>query len=80
MCATDSATNGSQIFLTFVPTPFLDGLNPDGSEKDCSVESCHAVFGKVVEGMDVLLGVSERDPQRARTPGDAIRSITISEQ
>ena len=75
-----SGTNGSQIFLTFVPTPFLDGFNPDGSEKDCSVESCHAVFGKVVEGMDVLLGVSERDPQRARTPGDAIRSITINEQ
>ena len=74
------ATNGSQIFLTFVPTPFLDGLNPDGSEKDCSVESCHAVFGKVVEGLDVLLGVSVRDPQTARTPGDAIRSITINEQ
>ena len=74
------ATNGSQIFLTFVPTPFLDGLNPDGSEKDCSVESCHAVFGKVVEGLDVLLAVSERDPQRARTPGDAITTITISEQ
>ena len=73
-------TNGSQIFLTFVPTPFLDGLNPDGSEKNCSVESCHSVFGKVVEGMDVLLGVSERDPQTARTPGDVIKSVTISEQ
>ena len=75
-----SGTNGSQIFLTFVPTPFLDGFNPDGSEKDCSVESCHAVFGKVVEGLDVLLAVSERDPQTARTPGDAITTITISEQ
>ncbi len=73
-------TNGSQIFLTFVPTPFLDGLNPDGSEKNCSAESCHSVFGKVVEGMDVLLAVSERDPQTATTPGDAMKTVTISEQ
>ncbi len=75
-------TNGSQIFLTFVATPTLDGLNPDGSEKNCAdrMVSCHSVFGKVVEGMDVLLGISERDPQTARTPGDAMKTITISEQ
>ena len=65
------ATNGSQIFLTFVPTPFLDGLNPDGSEKDCETESCHAVFGKVVEGLDVLLAVSERDYHHQRAVGGA---------
>ena len=73
------ATNGSQIFLTFVPTPFLDGLNPDGSPKNCAAESCHAVFGKVVEGLDVLLAITPRDPQTARTPGDVITTITIQE-
>ena len=70
-------TNGSQFFITYVPTEFLDGFNPDGSEKDCRLDSCHAVFGKVIEGLDVLDSISERDPGSATTSGDVIETITI---
>lgn len=59
-------TNGSQFFITFAPTPHLNGK--------------HAVFGRIVSGMDVVNSLRERDPQRDRQPGDAITSIDISEQ
>ena len=74
-------TNGSQFFITYVPTLNLDGLNPDGSPKSCGTPgvSCHAVFGKVIEGMEVVEGISPRDPASASAPGDAIKTITIEE-
>jgi cyclophilin family peptidyl-prolyl cis-trans isomerase len=58
-------TNGSQFFITFAATPHLDDH--------------HAVFGRVVEGMDVVLAIPERDPGRAAQPGLAMRSVTIAE-
>ncbi len=74
-------TNGSQFFITYVATPHLDGLNPDGSPKDCAAPgvSCHSVFGKVIRGMDVLTNITPRDPQIATTRGDVIKAITIAE-
>ena len=43
-------TNGSQFFLTFTATPWLDGN--------------HAVFGRIVEGLEVLDDLTRIDPQQ----------------
>ena len=58
-------TGGSQFFITHVATPWLDDR--------------HAVFGEVVDGMDVVGAIRERDPQRDREPGDRIERIEIEE-
>jgi cyclophilin family peptidyl-prolyl cis-trans isomerase len=58
-------TNGSQFFITYGPTPHLNGK--------------HAVFGRVVAGMDVARAIRERDPQRDRQPGDRLNSVDIIE-
>jgi cyclophilin family peptidyl-prolyl cis-trans isomerase len=58
-------TGGSQFFITHVATPWLDDR--------------HAVFGKVVEGMEVVNSIRERDPQSDREPGDRIERVEIEE-
>jgi cyclophilin family peptidyl-prolyl cis-trans isomerase len=42
-------TNGSQFFITFQATPWLDGR--------------HTIFGRVIEGLDVLDRLQRIDPQ-----------------
>ena len=73
----DKGTNGSQFFITFSATESLDGFDANDQPKDCALDSCHSVFGKVVSGMDVVTGISKREPSSATKPGDAIKSVTI---
>ena len=59
-------TGGSQFFMTLVPTPHLNGL--------------HTVFGRIIEGFDVLAKIQRRDPTKpadlAKTP-DKIESVEV---
>jgi peptidylprolyl isomerase len=59
-------TNGSQFFITFGPY--------GGSESD------YTIFGQIISGMDVVNGITPRDPSNPKNPGDVIQSITISEK
>jgi cyclophilin family peptidyl-prolyl cis-trans isomerase len=59
-------TGGSQFFITLVPTDWLDGR--------------HAVFGKVVEGMEVVnaIGKVATGPQDRPLEDVVIESVSIA--
>ncbi len=63
MANSGPATNGSQFFITFVPTPHLNGA--------------HTIFGELVEGDDVLASLDLRNPSGGAAPGDLIETIEI---
>jgi cyclophilin family peptidyl-prolyl cis-trans isomerase len=57
-------TDGSQFFLTFVPTPWLDGK--------------HTIFGKVVDGLDNLKKLEAAGSQSGKTTEPlSITKVTI---
>jgi peptidylprolyl isomerase len=57
-------TNGSQFFITFAPTPHLNGL--------------HTIFGEITAGAEALDRLTPRDPQdQSSAPGDVIEFIDI---
>ena len=51
-------TNGSQFFITVAETPWLDGK--------------HVVFGKVVDGMDLLKKMEEQGTRSGQTKSDVV--------
>ncbi|MCB8981130.1 MAG: peptidylprolyl isomerase [Ardenticatenaceae bacterium] len=65
MANSGPGTNGSQFFITFQETPWLDGL--------------HTIFGELIEGDDVLSAITIREPGSDIAP-DVIERIDIVEQ
>lgn len=61
-------TNGGRFFITLSPLPERNGI--------------YTIFGRVVEGLDLLMGLSERDPlDNILDPSEAfIETITIEER
>ncbi|WP_324394688.1 peptidylprolyl isomerase [Aggregatilinea sp.] len=57
-------TNGSQFFITYGPTDWLNGA--------------HTIFGNVLQGMDVAELLTPRDPNSAPSyEGDALETVVI---
>ncbi len=80
MANAGSNTNGSQFFITHAAATWLDAYENDIA-KNCADDSvsCHAIFGRVTSGLEIVTSMAERDPETATEPAVKILSILIVE-
>ncbi|MDR1656630.1 MAG: peptidylprolyl isomerase [Deltaproteobacteria bacterium] len=56
-------TGGSQFFITLAPTNWLDGK--------------HAIFGKIIEGFDIVEGIGSVDTDRSDRPQVEVKILRL---
>lgn len=63
MANAGAGTNGSQFFITTVPTPHLNFR--------------HTIFGEVLEGQENVAAIRLRDPETDPEPGTSLNTVVI---